>query len=528
MPDNLTYDELIAQVSALQKQIKYLSDNTQKLTTEVKELKELNKWYLEQLKLSKKKIFGASAEKISEEYGQLNFFNEAEAERTELLAEPEIEEVVIEKHTRKKKSSYSEKYKNLPVEEVIYDVDPQDKICNKCDSEMSFLKYEIRREIKIVPAKVSVVEHKKAVYVCKECDKNGIESNFVSAKATAPLIEKSLVSPSLMAHISNQKFCNAMPLYRQEQEFKRMGIKISRQTMSNWMISGARLLKPLYEIMHKELISTGILHADETTLEVLCEPDRPAQTKSYMWLYRTGQYEKRKVVLYDYREGRSGEYAKQFLQGFTGYLHCDGWHGYDKVENVTRIGCWAHVRRYFKNALDIQTDKTDFKTVAGQGFLKIENLFRMDRSETEIEKLAEIRKNKSKKQLNEFFEWCSVTEKTTLPKSMTGKAVNYALKQKETLEKYIDNPKLEMTNNYAERAIKPFVIGRKNWLFCNTPSGAQSSACIYSIIETAKENGLSPYYYLEWLFEAIRLCNFKKIEDLLPWGEEIPKSIHIN
>lgn len=517
MPTNISYDELIAQISALQKQVKYISDTTDKTiakqAAEIKELKEQNEWFRQQLKLSKKKVFGPSSEAVAEGYGeQLSMFNEAEAEREVLQPEPEIEEVVVEKHTRKKKRSIDEKYGNLPVEEIIYE--PDEKTCDKCGNDMTFLKYESRKEIKIVPAQISVVEHKKAVYVCKECDKNGTESNFVSGTAVAPLVEKSLVSPSMMAHIMNQKFCNAMPLYRQEQELKRMGVKLSRQTMANWMIAGAGLLKPIYEEMHKILVSEKILHADETPLEVLCEPDRPAQTKSYMWLYRTGRFAECNIVLYDYHEGRSGDFSKEFLNGFAGYLHCDGWHGYDKVENIRRVGCWAHVRRYFKNALDVQTDKTDYSTIAGQGFLRIERLFAADEKRTEQREFVD-----------EFFKWCIESESTSLPKSLTGKAISYAIKQENTLRTFLEDAQLEMTNNRAERAIKPFVIGRKNWLFCNTPGGAKSSACIYSVVETVKENGLKPYEYLNWLFEHIRLKDYNRIEELLPWSKIIPDNI---
>ena len=208
---NITLDEALAQISFLKKQVKTLSKNNEKLTIQNKELQVNYSWILEQLKLSKKKMYGASAEKIAEEYGQLNLFNEAELERQPMQAEPQIEEIT---YTRKKskKKSFDEKYGDLPVEEVISDIPDEEKTCEKCNDEMTFMKYEIRRELKIVPAKVTVVEYKKAVYVCKSCDKNGIESNFKTAESTPALIEKSIVSPNMMAYIMNQKFSCAMPL----------------------------------------------------------------------------------------------------------------------------------------------------------------------------------------------------------------------------------------------------------------------------------------------------------------------------
>lgn len=196
-----------------------------------------------------------------------------------------------------------------------------------------------------------------------------------------------------------------------------------------------------------------------------------------MWVYRTGRYTDRQIVLYKYEVGRSGDFAKKFLQSFSGYLHCDGWTGYDKVENAERCGCWAHLRRYFKNALDIQENKTDYSTVAGQAFLKIEKIFSLEKSKKKdkkysLDELAEIRKEKSADKVNEFFGFCEQHQGITLPKSLTGKAINYALQQKDTLVTFLKDPRIELTNNLAEQAVKPFVIGRKNWLFFNTPNGA--------------------------------------------------------
>ncbi len=552
MAKELTYEELLMQNSLLKKQNKYLSEHTErvekqneKLSEDKKNLKEENKllnaelkqltidynWALEQLKLSKKKIYGASAEKIASDYGHISFFNEAEAERTPMLPEPKAEDVV-RKNNKKKKRGIKDIYKNLEIIEKEYDLSNAEKICEKCGSEMTFLRWETKNEIKIIPAQAQLIVHKKAVYVCKNCDKTGIEGSFKTAEAVPSLIEKSLVSPSLMAWIMNQKFCLALPLYRQEQELKRMGINLSRQTMSNWMITGARLLKPLYDALHKNLISRNILHADETTLEVLNLSDRDKPLNAYMWVYRTSRNEKNPIVLYDYEEGRSGDYAKNFLKNFSGYLHCDGWGGYDKVEHIKRVGCLVHLRRYFLNALEIQEDKKDHSTDAGKGFLLIEKIFKAEKIDPEKpagkskyseEEIAEIRKNIQPKLLKEFFDFCEEYQGRGLPKSLTGAAVNYALNQKDTFMTFLENPKLELSNNAAERAVKPFVIGRKNWLFCNTAGGAKSSALIYSIIETAKENGLKPFEYLEFLFENIRGGN--DVAELMPWSEEIPFKI---
>ena len=397
-----------------------------------------------------------------------------------------------------------------------------------------FMRYEISHKIKIIPAKAILEVHKTEVYVCKECDKNGTEGSFKTAKSEPSLIAKSLATPSFLAYILNQKFCLGLPLYRQEQELRRMSIYLSRQTMANWVIAAAKMLKPLYDKLHKNLVSRKILHADETSLEVLKLPNRDVPLNAYMWVYRTSRFEDLPIVLYDYQEGRSGSYAKNFLKGFSGYLHCDGWTGYDKVENIKRVGCWAHVRRKFYDALKIQADSKDYSTAAGQAFKIIEKLFEAERispdkpseiSKYPLEKIAEIRKNISTEILDEFFDFCDKHQGVSLPKSLTGTAITYALNQKETLKTFLENPKLELSNNAAERAVKPFVIGRKNWLFCNTAGGADSSAIIYSIIETAKENGLKPYDYLEFLFENVRLGN--DVAELVPWSERITENLRI-
>lgn len=524
MNNQPTIIELEAQISALKKQLKNIAEESkkkeEKLVLQIKTLTAENNNLIELLKLSKKKMFGASAEKIAHEYGQVSFFNEAEQERTVLEPEPKLDEIVIPKHTRRKKRKFEEIYKDLPVEEVIYDIPDEEKICSKCGEQLEFLKYETRREIKMIPAQVKIVEHKKAVYVCNNCDKNGIDSNFVTAAAPKPLIEKSLASPSILSEIINQKYCMGVPLYRQEVQFKNMQINLTRQTMANWIISASRLITPIYEDMHERLVGSQIIHADETTLEVLSEPGKEPQSKSYMWVYTTGRTEDNNIILYDYRQGRSGIYAKEFLKDFNGYIHCDGWTGYDKVEHGKRVGCWAHVRRKFKEAIDVQEDKKDHTTVAGQGFLKIEKLFSIEHNTPDIKEIGHIRQEKSKEAAEEFFKYCE--EAYTLPKSLTGKAVLYALKQKDNLKRYLDDGRLEMTNNRAERAIKPFVIGRKNWLFCNTVSGAAASAKLYSLIETAKANGLKIHEYLTWVFE-----NIHKLPpcDLIPWSEKIPDSI---
>lgn len=497
----LTYEQLLAENEAL--------------SQKNEQLEKLNKWYEEQLKMNRKKMFGASSERS--DMDQLNLFNEAEAEAQPISPEPTIEEITYKR--KKQKGGREKLLADLPVETIEYTI--EDTNCPKCNNELHVMSKEIRKELKIVPAKVSVVEHISYVYSCRNCEKTDTETPVITAISPKALIPKSLVSPTVMAYIMNQKFVNAMPLYRQEQEFRRMDVSLSRQNLSNWMIKGANILKPLATKMKEIMLLKDVLHADETTLEVLCEPSRPAQTTSYMWLYRTSGCDE-PIVIYDYQEGRSGIFAKNFLSGFKGYLHTDGWGGYHRLEpDITLCGCWAHARRKFDEAFKAQSTK-DVSSVAGIGIAYCNKLFEIEReiAEKSTEEKFAARKEKSRVVAEAFFAW--VDDQMVLPKSLIGTALQYARNQKKYLLSFLNDGRLELSNNRAERSIKPFVMGRKNWLFCNTPSGAASSAIIYSIIETAKENGLKPLEYLTFVFEQFQ--NNKDIGNLLPWSTSIPEN----
>jgi transposase len=295
------------------------------------------------------------------------------------------------------------------------------------------------------------------------------------------------------------------------------------------MIYGAnQWLRLIYHRMHQLLLKQDILHADETTLQVLREPNRPATSKSYLWLYRTGR-EGPPAILYDYQETRSGKNAKEFLTGFKGYIQVDGYAGYHKVPDVTLVGCWAHARRKFDEALKAlpSAKRLTSGTAAAEGLLYCNQLYKIERQLKELtpEERYEKRLELSKPVLDAFLTWLKIQESKVLPKSALGQAITYSLNQWEKLEAFLKDGRLEIDNNRSERSIKPFVIGRKNWLFSNTPRGARSSAIIYSIVETAKENGLNPYYYLRYLFEKLPnmdTTDENALDKLLPWSETLP------
>jgi hypothetical protein len=303
--------------------------------------------------------------------------------------------------------------------------------------------------------------------------------------------------------------------------------------MANWMIkSSERWLYPIHERMHEYLIDNDILHADESTLQVLHEPGRPAGSNSYMWLYRTGR-DRPPIILFDYQTTRASKHPAKFLKDFKGYLHVDGYEGYAGIPNITLVGCWAHARRYFVEAVKALPEKQkDKPTAAEEGLNFCNRLFAIERElhDVTLEKRYEVRLEKSLPVLNEFKNWIKYHTPRVLPKSALGKAIQYCRNQWEKLEAFMKDGRLELDNNRSERAIKPFVIGRKNWLFSNTPKGAASSAVIYSIIETAKENGLNPFKYLMYLFDNLPNIDIQDKEILdkfLPWSTILPDECKI-
>lgn len=280
------------------------------------------------------------------------------------------------------------------------------------------------------------------------------------------------------------------------------------------------------------LLELDIAHADETTLQVLSEPERPATSTSYMWLYRSGQADV-PIVLYDYQQTRAGKHPRRFLEGFQGYLHVDGYPGYNGLPDVVLVGCWAHARRKFTEALQALPESAATTAVkAKEGLAFCNKLFDIERElkDENPQERYEKRLERSQPVLEAFLAWLQEQTPRVLPKSGLGKAIKYCRKQWEHLEAFLGDGRLEIDNNRAERSIKPFVVGRKNWLFSNTAKGARSSAIIYSIVETAKENGLNPFHYLSYLFEElpnVDTTDKEQLAQFLPWSSTLPRKCHV-
>jgi len=484
------------------------------LLTQNAELAQQVKWLMEQMRLANHKQYGASSEKSK--YIQEDLFNEAEATADSRVVEPELTE--IQKHYRKKAKDRKDRLPaDLPVEVVEHFLPEKEQMCPECSSTMHILGKEVRRELKLIPAQAVIVEHVKYVYGCRDCEKYACGVPIKKAPVDQPVIKGSFASPEAVAHIMTQKFANGMPLYRQEQDLSRSGILLSRQTMSNWLIvCSENWLEPIYNALREMLCDHDILHADESVLQVLHEPGKPAQSKSYMWLYRTSGDTSMPIVLYDYQPDRKAKRPIEFLTGFTGYLHADGYAGYQSLpKEILLVGCWAHARRKFDEALKAVPEKDREGSGAHRAKQYCDTLFTIERQleDCSMEERYKKRQELAKPVLDEFLSYLQTTK--AAPKSGFGRAVHYTLAHWKYLERYLLDGRLEISNNRAERSIKPFVIGRKNFLFANTPRGAKASAMIYSLIETAKENGLNPYLYLTYIFKNAPNWNIRNdIESL--------------
>jgi len=475
----------------------------------ITELENQVEWFMEQLRLLKKKQFGASSEQAKEQLdGQMSFlFNEVEA-----YAAPSGPKTVthVAAHTRKQSGSVRDVVPdNIPVEVVEHRLSEEDRVCPQCGETMQEIGKEVRETLVLKPAEAVLRQDVYYTYACKNCEKNeetdaeqeDVSTPVVKTPKEPAVIPGSFASPEAIAYIMVQKFVMYAPLYRQEQEWDRQGLKLSRQTMCNWLQRAAEdWLKPVYDVLRLQLVKRGVLHADETTLQVLHEPGKKAQTKSYMWLYRTGRDGGLPIVLYEYQPSRKAEHAEKFLEGFSGHLHADGYQGYHKLpENIRVVGCWAHARRKFDEALNaLPADKREGSAaLAGLEYCDILFAWEDQFKTLSPEERTKQRLKEEKPILDALLAWANSVP--AAPKSALGKALHYLREQWPYLIRYLEDGRLELSNNRAERSIKPFVMGRKNWLFANTPAGAQASAVIYSLIETAKENQLDPYRYLLWV-----------------------------
>ena len=480
----------------------------------------------EMIMLLRKEKFASSSEKTPKQVdGQISLFNEAEIEADESAPEP-VKKTVHGYLRNVVKTKREELIKDLPVREILCETPSDELYCPNCLSDLKPIGKEVvREELEYIPAKLQIVRYVRMAYECPKC-KHTDHPYIEKALTPTSLMNHSLASPSSVANVMYQKYVNAVPLYRQEKDWENMGLSLSRATMANWIIRCSQdYLMPVVEHLRKELLSRDIIHCDETPVQVLKEEGKKPQTKSYMWLYRTGNDDKAPVILYDYQPSRNGDHAVTFLKDFKGYVHSDGYSGYNKLTNITRCGCWAHLRRKFVEAIPSKKDANAPLTNAEIGRDYCNQLFSIEESLKELS--PEERKSKRlelEKPVLEAF-WCWLESLNVLKGSALGKAVTYAINQRPYMENYLLDGRCALSNNAAENAIRPFTVGRKNWLFADSPKGAGASAAVYSIIETAKANDLNVYTYLEYLLLYMPDTDWRnhpeELDNLMPWSEAV-------
>jgi len=445
----------------------------------------------ERIRLLQKELFGRKTEKQPKpDQHQLLLFDEADE------PEPEPEKITVPAHTRKKSGR-----KPLPVElprvDVVLDIPEHEKVCG-CGCELSPIGEDTAEKLDIIPAKIQVIRYIRKKYACKNCE--GVEDDGPTVKI-APLppqiIPKSIATPGLLSHIIVSKFEDALPFYRQEKILQRMGIDLPRSTLCNWAVKVADRIEPMMDLLRDEIRSGPLIHVDETPVQVLKEPGRSNTCKSYMWVYRGGDPD-RPVLIYQYHPTRSGRVPLSFLDGYRGYVQTDGYTGYDALgrkDGITLVGCWAHARRKFVEVINARSGKKKIG-VADKAMNVIASLYQIEKQAREEnlgpDAICHLRQEKAKPILEKFYNWLLLKSDITPPKGLLGKAIQYTLNHWDRLIRYLEDGRLRPDNNLAENAIRPFVVGRKNWLFSGSPNGAKASSSLYSLIETAKANGLKP------------------------------------
>lgn len=512
----------------------------QEMQQEINELKSENAYLKQQVSLLKHHLFGRKTEKQSAVVPpeQMSLFNETEGQARKNEPEPTL---VVKEHTRKKKVGHrKELLEKLPHTKVVLEPEETEKICPVCGSDMAYLGEEfIRSEIHYQPARIEVIDYYSQSYECRNCRK-GDTPVIVKPELPQPVIPHSIASPSAVAHIMMQKYGYAMPLYRQESEWQRMGLPLTRAMMANWIVLAAKeWLYPLIHRLQKRLLQEPVIHVDETPVQVHHEKGKKNTSKSYMWVYTTGPYSENPAIrLFTYCPSRSSDWPKAYLENYTGFLMTDDYSGYSFISPDRHCLCFVHARRKFKEAKPANAN--DWAgTLVEEALHKIGNLFHVEQSYASLS--ADERKEKRCKKplpnsqtddsphsdneiaiLRDLFAWAKQNQDRVIPKSAISKALNYLVSNETGLLTYLKDGHCALSNNIAENAIRPFTVGRKNWLFINSPKGAAASAAVYSIIETCKANQINPEDYLLRVFEkAPQETHFTQPEVLdtyLPWN----------
>lgn len=503
LPDNIeALKELVL------KQAKEIESNKAEIERSKEEINILR----EQVDFFKRLKFAPSSEKVSSD--QLCLFNEFE------VAAEDDEECETDVKGHKRIANRGKRHALpswLPREEVIIDIPDGDKVCSEDGMALKLIGEEVSEKLDIIPAQIKVIKTIRKKYACPKCD-----DSIVLAPLANDLLPKSIATPGLIAWIATSKYVDGLPLYRIENVSKRHGIELKRNTMSRWMINVAEKLMPLKKILEEELLASDYIHCDETTVQVLKEEGKKATGKSYMWV--RGREGPHPIVLFDYSPSRSGKIPKKLFEDYKGYLQTDGYSGYAQFkenENIKLLGCMAHLRRKFYDAW--VANKKKKSGVAYLAIEKIKEIYKLEDKAKDLpaEERLKIRQESTKTLVDDFFALINGLQGKYPAKSLLGTAITYGVNQEKMLKVFLDDGKLCIDNNFIERSIRPFAVGRNAWKFSSTQKGADASALWYSLIETAKLNNAEPNEYLRRI-----LAKLPYAESLEEYLELLPFKMH--
>lgn len=511
-------DGLPTNVETLQKMVHSLRQTTAEQHSRLQYKERVIEQLMEQLRLARHQRFGASSE--AHHIDQLGLFAIPEVSSNSALNEHDA--ITVPAHRRKRGGR-----KPLPPEleriDIVLDLSDADRLCPHDGARLQPIAQTITEQLDIVPAQVRVLRHIRNTFACPCCD-----GTIKTAPMPKQPIPKSLASPGLLAYIAVCKFIDALPLYRQESILARRGIVLSRALMAQWLIRAGVLIQPLITLLHERLLLYDIVAVDETSVQVLKEPGKSAQSKNYFWIQRGGTPDN-PIVVFDYDPSRGRHVPLRLLDGYQGYVQTDGYRGYEALcaqPGITQVGCLAHARRKFNEALKAQDTQAGSSGHAARGMQYIQALYRIERrlKQATPEERYQSRHDQAKPILDEMRAWLDVVLPHVPPRTLTGKALNYLQTQWPKLVRYLDDGRLRIDNNLVENAIRPYVVGRKNYLFCDSVAGAQACANFYSLLETARANGIDPYRYLRRVFtELPNARTLADVEALLPLA---PQSLY--
>ena len=534
---DIRINELLDANSQLNTTVKHLVDALTQKDKALADMQTRLDEMTEELKLLRKKLFGSSTEHMSNPYvnsDQLTIYPFLGIEPEKEPEPVEAEYIEIQGYTKSKKakSTLKEQFSNIPVKQVFIDsLSDEDKLCPTCGTEMQPIGTEIiRREVIHVKPSMYMLEYVGTTYGCPVC-KDTEDPQFVKDnKAPAALIKGSYTSPSLASWILYEKFAKSVPFYRLEKSLEELGAKVSRTTMANWAIQCNSLyFKHLTDYFHRELLKRKYLMMDETPIQVLHEPGRTPESKSYVWLMRSGNDGLPPIIYYRYAPTRSGDVALELTDGIQPgtYLMCDGFSGYNKLKDVRRCTCYAHIRRYFYEAIPAGHDR-DITNPAVQGVMYCNKLFSYENKYAERhykpETIKKRRVKDEKPVIKAFLDWAD--KQVVTGNSKFSKALTYFKNRRNDLMTYLEDGHCSLSNNWSENSIRPVTVGRKNWLFSSSVDGAEASMNIYTIIEMAKLHGLNRQKYLEYILEHRPSAEMtdEELSLLAPWNKDVQET----